>query len=167
MNNIKNAVLRNRIKGDDHETLNFCGCVAKTTLIRMADGSEKQVQDIRVGDRVVDEQFNHVTVITIYSGVEEYIHCIRFIEGNILRATTMHPVFTEIDLKPIKDLKIGEIVKTSDGTQVIQSIDEEKYKDMVYNFELDGESHLMICDGIIVGDFIAETMNKEKAYTDK
>lgn len=134
-----------------------CGCLAKGTYVLMKDKSLKQIQDIMIGDRVLNDHSCSLAVINIYDGREYVICCIRFVNGIMLKATMDHPVLTEDGFKPVKDLKIGDHVKCFDGSLLeVQDIYMMEYDDMVYNLLLDGESHVMICENIIVGDLAAE-----------
>ena len=47
------------------------GCVADHTLVRMADGSCKQIKDIKIGDRVCVKNGGHGYVEDIIRGREE------------------------------------------------------------------------------------------------
>lgn len=128
-------------------------CLAENMRIQMADGSMREMNAVKIGDSVCDEQHGSVLVTNVLSGMEEYIYCIKLNNHSALKATKEHLVLTENGFKCMMDLKEGDIVQGAYGPQTVQSIEKEKYESVVYNLLLDSESHSMICEGIIVGDF--------------
>jgi intein/homing endonuclease len=131
-------------------------CLAENMRIQMADGSTREMNAVKIGDWILDEQHGSVLVTNVLSGMEEYIYCIKLNNHSALKATKEHPVLTENGFKRMMDLKAGDMVQGAYGPQTVQSIEKEKYESVVYNLLLDSESHSMICEGIIVGDFSAQ-----------
>jgi hypothetical protein len=131
-------------------------CLAENMRIQMADGSMREINAVKIGDCILDEQHGSVLVTNVLSGMEEYIFYIRLNNHSDLKATKEHPVLTENGFKRIMDLRAGDMVQGENGLQAVQSIEKEKYESVVYNLLLDSESHLMICEGIIAGDFFAQ-----------
>lgn len=124
--------------------------LAEKMRILMADMRQKKIQDISIGDLVLNEQGNFTSVSNIWTGIEANIYSMSLANGIVLKASKELPVMTEEGLKPMKDLQIGDTVKSLEGMQTIISIDEIVYNEKVYNLTLDSDSHLMICEGVIV-----------------
>ncbi|MEM5795721.1 MAG: Hint domain-containing protein [Bacillota bacterium] len=135
-----------------------CGCVAEDTRIALADGCEREIKDVRIGERVANERLDHpVTVTNIMIGVEQMLYCLSLANGSTLMATGTHPVLTEEGFKPMQELTTKDSVRTpAKGSQQVKDITMVKYEDRVYNLELSGDSHAMVCNGLIVGDFQME-----------
>lgn len=56
------------------------GCVAKGTLVRMADGSDRPIENLRVGDLLMDTQ-GFVRIINIIKGIENTMWAVRTESG--------------------------------------------------------------------------------------
>ena len=143
------------------------GCFIAGTQITMHDGVTKNIEDILVGDRVLDGQKKVVTVQKLiplpYSGQ------IYAINGGGYFFTPNHPFLTvdgwksldpvasmkeTSDLKVAK-MKVGDILMKRNGMEIILSLDSISTTEKVYNFELDG-SHEYIADEYIVHNKSAE-----------
>lgn len=131
-------------------------CLAENMRIQMADGTSREINTVKIGDRISDEQHGSVVVTNVLHGMEEFIYCIKLSNSSALKATKDHPVLTESGFKRLADLQPGEMIQCADGQNTIESVEMIKYESEVYNLLLDSESHSMICEGIIVGDFSAQ-----------
>ena len=163
MINLNSMFIPNQAASNDFEFKNdHSRCLAKNTRVLMGDNSKKNIQDISIGDQVKNEQLRSVSVTDICTGNERSLILMSLADGSILEATGDHPVQTENGLKPIKKLRIGEMVQGVAGLQAVQDLQIIDYNNTVYNLILNCESHLMICEGIIVGDFFAQTLSNRK-----
>lgn len=88
-------------------------CVAEGTLVTMADGSLKPIEDVEVGDRVIsykNGRFIPKTVIGHYdNGVRKTVKVL-LAHGMEIECTPDHKILTPEGWKQAKDLKYTELV---------------------------------------------------------
>lgn len=161
------------------------GCFHPETNITMADGSQKEIQDIAAGEQV----YNPLTktaakVINVIQGPERLPLMEVTVGSTTLRMTTLHPVLVfsspeEVGMTSIAlvegnrdagrlvqaiDLKVGDLLLLADGSKApISSIVRPEVEEgqFVYNLVLEstdrsGQSHMLVSDGVVTGDFILQ-----------
>lgn len=90
-------------------------CFAQETLIRMADGQEKQINAIRVGEKVFSVSGKAVRVMDIIVGIEEKVVVLVTQSGKRIRLTSDHPVLTEQrGIQRVNALLATDKVQTAD-----------------------------------------------------
>ncbi len=122
---------------------------AEDTLIRMADGTTKNISDIHIGDRVTSDDgsahivtnlalaaTNRICVITTESGKK-----LRFAEGSTIHSNDIS-VYSEMNLN------IKEIV-TAAGTEKITDINETAYDGKVYAMYLNKDAYVIANDFVV------------------
>lgn len=146
------------------------GCLAKDTRILMADGSEREIQNIRPGDRVMSENRQAGRVTDVIKGQEEKMVRIVSMGGKVILATEDHPILTARGMVMARQLNAADILCMIDGQEEIRFVYPQEYKDTVYSLMLEEESNL-IANHFIVGDFkTQQTMyrpNKRGANMEK
>ena len=75
-------------------------CVAEDSLISMADGTQKQIKDIKVGDKVLSyntttRKIEQTVVQSLTKVIRQDIVHITFADGTMLKITPDHPMFSE------------------------------------------------------------------------
>ncbi len=136
------------------------GCFSKDTLIRLADGTEKCISGINIGDRLFGENRQDIRVIDIVRGEEESIYCIRTEADKLLCVTARHPVLTTEGLLRAEDIIPGHILCCADGTEdTVSFCYSRNYKDTVYNLITEGGSGLIAANGIWAGNFELQNSN--------
>ena len=137
------------------------GCFVAGTQVTMADGALKNIEDILVGDKLIDGQNKVVTVKKLIP--LNYAGEIYGINGGGYFFTPNHPFLTvegwksldpQASLKEtpglkVTQLKVGDILIKRNGIEMILSLDSIPTREKVYNFELDG-SHEYIADDYVV-----------------
>lgn len=99
-------------------------CLAWNTMILMADGSEKRISEICIGESVMLNTGKKVRINNIYTGREDTILNIMTSHGKI-RVTGSHPIlligakWTKADV-----LKSGDIVCTLSGDAKVVSVEQ-------------------------------------------
>lgn len=127
------------------------GCFAKDTEIRMADGSMKQIQDIRPEDRIMTS--NGVgKVLELISGEEEKMVRIGSGRGHRIMVTKDHPVMTEDGWKQAQELTAGDILIMEYGKDNIEELYICEYHDRVFSLRTEGDG-TVIAEGFFMGDF--------------
>ncbi|WP_173202613.1 Hint domain-containing protein [Sphingopyxis sp. BSNA05] len=142
---------------------NYTACFVPEALITMADGSQKAVKDLKVGDLVKGEtrnntvqrvpSFDRRTKIYSFNGEEEFVtsgHPFKTLKG----WKAIDPMETPLDGHNVKvtKLKVGDVLIREDGSHVkIDEITEtEKEADHhVYNPVLNGD-HTYYANGYLV-----------------
>lgn len=127
------------------------GCFAKGSRIKMSDNSLKNIEDLKVGDKVKTENGCAAVIETIV-GSEEKMILIRTSNGCKLTITDDHPVMTESGWKTAGDLNAADIIKTESGLSAVEEFHYVDYNDKVFSVRLETEAAL-ISEGIYTGDF--------------
>ncbi len=156
-------------------------CLAKDSMISMADGSKTPIEKIAIGDLVMGalaanvETTQPMTVVDVSTGIE-VIPMIQVTtrEGNGLLITETHPVMTaNKGIVWAKELMAGDRILTENGSVLVRSVSKQNYGDKVYNLALAplGNSTLdkysefgLFADGLFVGDL---SMQDKYNYKDQ
>lgn len=132
------------------------GCFAEDTQIRMADGSTRQISDIKIGDAVMQPKDGRpVRVRNIWKGTEKELVVIRTKEGESARMTREHPLCQENGFIRAGEIKPGDTVYGEAGRKLtVASVETVPYEGHVYNLDLErseGDGTLL-ANGIAAGD---------------
>jgi intein/homing endonuclease len=129
----------------------------------MADGSEKPIERVQIGDRVesYDRDSRSLVVATVldtkhHTGSEAQVGILR-VNGR-LRLTRNHPVLTGRGTIHAEDLVLGDSIVTADGhgravRDVIRSIEPQASENDVYNIDVSFPGTFIV-GGVVV--FIKE-----------
>jgi len=143
-------------------------CHLAGTMITMADGSQKPIEAIEVGDVVLSfdkkTKTTHPDAVTdIFHHPAEGLHYI--INGN-WRVTPVHPALTNNRWVSIGYLKVGDTLTNAKGEDVvIESMSIVLESAPVYNFEVN-PSHNYIADGYVVHNGKLEIEGSKKCGPD-
>lgn len=129
------------------------GCLGKDSLILMADGSQKKICEVCVGDKVATDK--GVAGVTDRSyGKEEYISHIVTESGKELLATDGHHILTERGWLRVIQMNAADRVVLADGsTEALAGLFKIGYGEDTYNLVLDSDDGCLIANGIVVGDY--------------
>lgn len=141
------------------------GCLAKGSDVRMVDGSIRKIEDIRIGEQVMNP-FNGgpAIVVNTWSGHEKILQRIETGQGKTVDASEGHPLWTEKGPKAAMNISEGDRILAEGGTYdtVVQRYP-LAYDDEVFNLELtcdacadELEAHAMVCNGLVVGDNVLQ-----------
>ena len=127
-------------------------CLEENTKIFMADGSQKPIKEIRIGDMIMCDSGDPKIVRNVWQGREEHMMCIELKNGSKIILTENHPVKTIFEMKKASEInEDDEILTTYRDKSKIASISCIEYNGRVYNLDISG--NFMIAEGIAVGDF--------------
>jgi hypothetical protein len=138
-------------------------CLAAGTLVATAGGEAHKIDDLQIGDKVLNPYASSLTVIDTSIGTERslMVH-IRDTQGRELLMTEMHPLYVvDRGMVPAKFLKVGDHVKTVDGTSQLVGVTRESYTGQVFNLKvgtteesraLSVDQTAMYANGFLVGD---------------
>ncbi len=150
------------------------GCIAKGTLITLADFTSKPIESVVPGDVILANGMTMV-VADISTG-KEAIPMYRITDslGHSLLLTEKHPVLTKQGTKWASELTEGNIIFTEDGQAIIVDIDTEEYDGSVHNLKLEviansntlpnSDSNAFFANGILVGDLRMQNEMNDKEF---
>lgn len=143
------------------------GCVAPETGIRMADGGEKEICRIEIGETVMGKNGTAMKVTNVWRGRESDT-MVEIFAGDSKRgllATKMHPVWVKESDGTQKWKRACEcgtddciLMEGSEEYRPITEIREHQPCEEVYNLDLmpldpsKGRNGTMYCNGILTGD---------------
>ena len=147
------------------------GCFPPGVKITMADGSLRNIEDVRAGDLVGNAKTGDpVKVGKVIEGPEA-LPLLRFgFVGTTVTTSQAHPVLTAAGLKPANQLKKGDTVFDAQGNPhpvtILETLPiEEGQRVINVNLEAassDANERLIISDGIITGDIVLQGLLKEQ-----
>lgn len=120
------------------------------TRIRMADGTNKEIKDLYIGDRISSKDYEHIHIRDIIRGMEAEICHLETKNGFNLEATRDQLILTEDGLKAIGEITIGDKIIGIDGLEIISNIRIEKYNDSVYDIILEDKDKMIVCENMIL-----------------
>lgn len=127
------------------------GCLSKNTKVMMYDKSYREVNQLKVGDIVMNDKMEGIKIKDIYTGPEEQLISIQTQQGKNVCLSDSHPVCTKRGMIAAANLTAADILLTIDGEESISILNTITYNDTVYNLAFDHASTI-ICDGIFLGD---------------
>jgi hypothetical protein len=147
-----------------------CGCFEESTLIRMADGSERTASEIRQGDLLWNPKTQkNQYVKRVIAGPEKIpLYAVK-IKDTTVRVTQGHPFLTPLGLVQAKDLRAGDRIIDNGQENFVESVGPEVREagtpdPTVWNFELEGEhddDHYVLANGIMTGDLYLQIKLQE------
>ena len=133
------------------------GCLQKDTKVRMADGTEKKIQDIHPGEEVTGADGTACKVVNRIHGTDEELYRIK-VEGypDKIGVSRMHPFMTPEGMIAARNIISTTRLKMEDGKfhQVLECYPVE-YGREVYNLELES-NHWFYANGFYTGDNVAQ-----------
>lgn len=128
----------------------YWGCLAKGTKVMLADGTERNIEDLRPGDALRSPKGGAVVVKKIIPGTEENIYRVRLENGMEVRATRTHPLGTPDGFTAPIELNSDSRLATREGDSDVLYCYPETWKGPVYGVELEtGDS--FYADGVVSG----------------
>ncbi len=128
------------------------GCFLAGTKVLMANGTEKNIEDVTAGDTVLTyaRELNHVLVpATVKDTIQHVVRDYLVING-VLKVTAEHRIFVNNGWMQIGEAKVGDTLLTQDGSYIkITSIEKETGLVPVYNLHI-ADKHTYIANGFYV-----------------
>ena len=130
-------------------------CFLAGTKILMADGSYKNIEDVKVGDivkaydiqngRLVDAKVSYVYHHPKEAAPEYYI-----VINGVLKVTPNHPIYVNGKWLPAEEIRIGDKLQGVNGEEIkVTSIQKVFRKEATYNLEIE-IYHNYFADNILV-----------------
>lgn len=135
------------------------GCFAFHTKLRMADGRDREINQLKMGDLVFNPINKRAMKIKRTTNGPEKDDLVVFTAATKqIRVTTKHPMLTKHGVATAISLRAGDEIMNEQGTwQRIDAVSREKATLSVINVELDTASsdpadHALLADGLVTGD---------------
>lgn len=150
-------------KNDPKTYFSTMGCHEKNTLIWMADGSKKKVQDIAVGDLVMGPDKTPRTVNKLIHGRDELVK-VKYVGGDSYVVNWGHV----LALKCNKSVVFSQL-KFDKGTvyfvRVFEFIQEySKFKEFLKGYDINGNLFDIEIEQIGDGEFFGFDIDKDRLY---
>lgn len=88
------------------------GCMVKDTKILMYDGTMKNIQDIRIGEKLMGDDSTPRTVLELFQGVDQNMYKIIPNNGDNYTVNSDHILSLKNDLGHITDISVKEYLET-------------------------------------------------------
>lgn len=129
------------------------GCFASGTLIKMADGSEKAIEKIKIGDQILtfkNEKTPQVVRATV-QGISTHLVKELLVINNELKVTPEHKIYISGRWDYAGDIKLGDILINSQNEKIIvRTISQEIAGNIpVYNIVVN-QYHTYFADNLYV-----------------
>lgn len=133
------------------------GCVKEGTLVTMADGSKKKIEQIKIGEQVrVDTEGMCGEVTNTWKGDDKELFWIETADGKQVAVTAGHYVATDQGYVMAEKMNMGMRVLVEDGScQELRYLYTTKEDAKVYNLSVAAAGRKggsMICGGICLAD---------------
>ena len=135
----------------------FWGCIGKDSLIRMADGSSRLIEKLRIGDRIVNDKNEIAVIENVMRGREKEILHIETESGCRIDLCENHPIMTEEGYVPARELTGRSALILNDGRRdYIRYAYCKEYGEDVYSLSLSGSGKGYIANEFVVGTYETE-----------
>jgi RHS repeat-associated protein len=134
------------------------GCFVAGTLILLANGASKPIEDIKVGDTVVSrsDQYDDTSpvvaskVTKVFSYEIDGTLLVKFADGSIIETTSEHPFYVHGEgFIPAKNLSVGKQISEADHSlSTVTSLVRLSEPRLVYNFEVSDTGTYFVKSGI-------------------
>lgn len=124
----------------DGRVVDYKFCQPAGELVQMADGTEKNIEDIKIFDQVLawdGEGFRPERVTAVMNGGVQEVFELKIASGQVIRASGNHPILTDRGFIPMKDL-----VVTLDRVKVLK--------------HWTGEASMSLDDARLLGYFVGD-----------
>jgi hypothetical protein len=146
------------------------GCFDETTLIRMSDGSDRLITELRMGEFVynpVTKMPARITKLTIGPELKPLINV--SVGGRVVKVTDTHPFMTRRGWIQAKNLKTSDQVLSGNKIYLpVTALELGASGRTVANLALEGPAslpdlHYVLANGVVTGDLVIQNMLELKA----
>lgn len=140
----------------------------KETRLRLADGRECKIQDIRVGDMLRSASGEIQRVVNIVKGYEEKLVRVKLKNNKYCMVVVDTEFYTDKGIVNLEKLQKGDNVLLQAGHEVVPIVSIEKisYNDSVYGLFLEDTTELL-SNGFVIGEDETAKLQAEKDYLEK
>jgi hypothetical protein len=149
---------------------NHDGCFDESTHIRMADGTDKRITDLKKGDQVFNPATGRPATISKLVAGPEFKPLLHVsVDGRLVKVTQTHPFMTRKGWVQARHLKKGDEVRTArNGYLPVSQMEWGETGRLVVNLALEGsadqpELHYVLADGVVTGDLVIQNLLEARA----
>ncbi len=134
------------------DIINKTHCFPAGTLIRLGDGSERTIEEIKFGDKVQsrDEKTgrNSIQKVThLFKKTAQKVFRLRLSNGKNVEATAEHPFYVkQKGFVPVRALKTGMVLVTLGQPLKVAAVEPIAQAKTVYNFEVENTHTYFVGD---------------------
>lgn len=132
-------------------SIRWC-CIAEDTMIRMADGCQKQIKDIEIGEKIQNTAGEGIAIVNSLEGSEKTLIELTTFNGYTLRMTDTHSGLTERGFVKASEINAADMIITEKGSTQVKFIFPISYAKQVYSLMFETPQQFY-CNGIATGDF--------------
>jgi len=150
------------------------GCFDESTLIRMADGTDRRVTELSLGEYVYNPVTQMPAKIVKLTIGPEFKPLIDVTVGlRVVKVTDSHPFMTQRGWVQAKNLTTQDLVRSGKGEYIpVSSVKMGASGRTVANLALEGAAdladlHYVLADGVVTGDLVIQNMLELKAVNAK
>ncbi len=145
------------------------GCVDAGTRIRLMDGREIAICELRLGDRIAVCGGGEAIVKNIFVGQEQILWKLETGSGKFLVCTKDHPILTGSGWKPLQQLRGNDMIVTDSGALPNLTGLYQVPGGSVYSLELADASQepRILTNGLVTGDFSLQNRLPRDSRTEK
>lgn len=128
------------------------GCFLKGTPIRMSDGTEKNIEDVVIGDKILTRSSEFSSTLTEDTVTKTYRHVVSeyLTINDKLQVTPIHRLFVNNSWKQAKDIQIGDHLLDEYGNPIlVETLDYSTGQFVVYNLTV-FNAHTFFANGVYV-----------------
>lgn len=143
----------------------YWGCFGGNVQIRLADQGEKTASEVRVGDQILGQDNEILTVNQIYTGYDTEIFEIVTKSGNTIHVSGGHPMMCQGKMVRASYLTPGDCLNMANGTlDPVERVSVVPYEDTVYNFTFEGKEQgtYLIANGLYTGDLFMQNKTESE-----
>jgi|GEM_PF-3074459 len=141
--------------------------ILKGQLILVADGSQKNIEDVKIGDEIIS--YNPDLKIIEKDKVTEVLkgsHDEYFIFNNTLKTSLDHVVWANNEFRPARDIRVGDFLMDSQGNNVrVFQIDHIYNEVETYDLTIE-KNHNFYASNYLVHNALAFYQRHFKIYQD-
>ncbi|NBX18101.1 MAG: hypothetical protein EBR09_12130 [Proteobacteria bacterium] len=146
------------------------GCFDELTKVRMADGTDRLMTELRKGDVVLNPVLGKPAKVAKLTIGPEKNPLVRVtVSGSVVRVTENHPFMTKRGWVTAKTLKTGDTVLSANRKwESVAKTEQGAAGRIVVNLALEGEGmnadeHYVLADGVVTGDLVIQNMITPRA----
>lgn len=127
-------------------------CFVSKTVIAMADGTNKPIEDVQAGDMVISNYMGksiYTRVTDVFHHAPEEMGLYYLIVNNKIGVTPNHFLFVDGSWVAAGELRIGDKLHTQDGYLEVTELKRVNQRVPTYNLHVDHICHNYYADGIL------------------
>jgi hypothetical protein len=127
------------------------GCIGKNTKIKLANGTEKNIEELKIAEKVLSNKGEALSIKNILTGTEKTMIYIETVNGKSVMLTENHTIYTQRGIILAAKVNAADSIEIMNGFERVKYCFPIDYNDTVYSIDLEG-NHGIFCNGLVLGD---------------